>query len=270
MEANSKDIFRRHNVNILGSGTRAVVFGHGLGLDQNTWRLITPSFTKEYKLVLFDYIGSGKADKGSFSNQKYQSLEGYADDLNELCEQLELSAITFVGHSISSMIGLLASLKKPLIYDKLVFIAPSPRYIDDVDGYVGGYKQEEVDSIIKQIEEDYLGWIKTSVPSIVNQSNPPNLVDEVLKAFMANDKDMLKQFALSSFFIDYRKDLLAFDKPCLIIQSADDVVAPLQVGDYLHAHLTNSKLVRLKGKGHFPQLTSPQEVIKAIRGFMNH
>lgn len=267
MEA-TKNLHKKHNLNITGRGDQVMLFGHGLGLDQRTWRLVTPAFEADHKIVLFDYVGCGRSDRDLFNCEKYSSLEGYADDVNDLCDQLHLRDVIFVGHSISSMIGLIAALKRPDIYSSLVFISPSPRYIDDVEGYIGGHQKSDVEKIIKQIEEDYIGWAKSAMPSIVNRANPPELIDEVICTFIANDKDLLKQFALASFFIDYRKDLLKFDKPCLILQSGDDVMAPLQVGDYLHAHLAQSMLIRLESKGHFPQLTSPQEVIAGIKKFI--
>ena len=269
MSGEIQDLVRKHNVNILGSGDRVMMFAHGLGLDQTTWRLIAPAFQQEFKVVLLDYIGCGKSNKSAFDAKKYSTLEGYADDVNNLCEYLHLKDVVFVAHSVSSMIGLIAALNRPAFYDKLIFIGPSPRYLNDVDGYIGGHQNADVDSIIKAIEDDCTSWVYANVPTIVGESNPSALVKEIVNSFISTDREMLKQFALATFFIDYRKELLRFNKPCLILQPTEDVIVPLQVGDYLEAHLCNGSLLRLKGKGHFPQLTSPTEVIAAISGFIS-
>ena len=209
-----EDVVSKHNVNIYGSGDRTIIFAHGLGLDQTTWRLVAPAFQEQFKIVLLDHIGCGKSDKSAFNVKKYSNLEGYADDVNALCEHLQLKDVVFVAHSISSMIALIAALKRPVLYDKFVFIGPSPRYLNDVDGYVGGHQSADVESIIKEIEEDCISWIQNTIPTVAGESNPSYLVREIMNSFISTDTEMLKQFALTTFFIDYRKDLLRFNKSC--------------------------------------------------------
>lgn len=257
----------RNNVTITGSKGSPVIFAHGLGLEQSTWRLVAPAFEKTHKVVLFDHAGCGKSVVDD--PEKYRSLDAYAEDLNALASELDSADITLVCHSISSMIGLIAAVKTPALYKQLVFIAPSPRYLNDVDGYIGGHKKGDINKIIQQIETDYAGWVRTAMPSIVHESNSREHIKEVIDSFIATDRESLRRFALATFFADYRAELLKVDKPCLIIQTADDIMSPLGVGDYMHAHIRNSSLVRLRSRGHFPQLTGAKELVLTLREFID-
>jgi len=265
---NLANIVEKHQIRILGSGGRTFVLASGLGLDQSTWRLVAPSLAQDNTVVLFDYVGFGKSNRASFDKNHYQNLEAFAEDVMLLCDTLQLKDVVFVGHSISSMIGLIAGLRQPERFDKFIFIGPSPCYLNDNDGYVGGLRREDVDVILKEMEDDYLSWVLKYVPGFADESNARDLVQEIIQTFVSNDPATVRQFALAAFFADYRRELLDFDKECLILQTRNDALVPVQVGDYLRAHLSRGTLIRLSGQGHFPQLTSAAEVLSAMRKFL--
>ncbi|RDV14232.1 alpha/beta hydrolase [Pontibacter diazotrophicus] len=77
-------VLKRNNVNVSGAGKKTIVFSHGFGCDQNMWRFVTPAFKNDYKIVLFDHVGAGKSDSTAYSKMKYETLQGYADDLLEI------------------------------------------------------------------------------------------------------------------------------------------------------------------------------------------
>ena len=131
------NVLQRHNVTTSGSGDRAMMFAHGFGCDQNMWRFVAPAFEDDFRVVLFDHVGAGAADLSAYSPEKYASLDGYADDVVEIGRALGVQGGVFVGHSVSAMVGVLAAKKAPELFDGLVLLGPSPRYIDD-NGYTGG------------------------------------------------------------------------------------------------------------------------------------
>lgn len=258
----------KYNVNVIGSGSRTIIFAHGLGMDQTSWRLLTPFFKDDFKIILFDYSGCGSSDKLQYQAENYVGLSDYARDLIQLCDAYQIADAVFVGHSVSCMIGLLAAISKPSLFNEMIFIGPSPRYINDTDGYYGGFQKNDVENLIRYIDEDYAGWIKTSLPAVIKNEDNRQVVEEIQQIFVSNDSKMLRQFALATFFSDHRSQLLSFENRCLIIQTNDDLMAPIQVGDYMSAHLRNSEMVVLKNKGHFPQLTAPHELVRIIKNYL--
>lgn len=261
---------QRLNLTVLGEGEQkpTMLFAQGLGLDQKIWRLVIPTFLNRYRIVLFDYTSAGRENQKQVLSKQYSNLSGYADDVIAICDHLNLQQAIFVGHSVGCMIGLLSALQRPDAFHKMIFIAPSPRYLNDSDGYWGGFQPEDIDQTLKSINEDYIGWVKRTIPGAANTSDK-ELEQEIMRTFITADKETLKQFATATFFSDHRKDLLKFTKPSLILQTNADFMVPIQVGDYLHAHLRNSTLVTLKGKGHFPQLTAASEVVDCINIYLS-
>ena len=264
----SETIQRRNKVTIAGTGAKTIIFAHGLGLDQTSWTEILPAFSDKYRIVTFDHVGCGLSDISFYDEKKYATLRGYADDLVEICEVFHLDDSIFVGHSVSAMIGVIASLKKGTCFSKMVFIAPSPHYIHDPELNDGGFPKDQLDSIITSIDRNYTEWVKSNIPTILNNPDKPQIEKSIVRSFLKVDQKIAKQFALATFFSDYRKELLKFNVPSLILQCKNDFMSPLQVGDYLHAHLDNNTLMILDANGHFPHLTDPKKVIKAIKGFL--
>lgn len=255
----------RNNVRVFGSGTTPIVFSHGYGCDQNMWRLITPAFEAKYKIVLYDHVGFGKSDLAAFQPQKYSTLDGYALDLIEICNELKIQQTIFVGHSVGAMIGVLAAIREPGLFRKLVLIGPSPCYINDGD-YIGGFARQDIDGLLEFLDSNHLGWSNTMAPVIMGNPDRPELAEELANSFCRTDPEIAKHFARVTFLSDNRTDLSKLTVPSVILQCSQDVIAPAQVGDYVQRHLANSSLVHLKATGHCPQLSAPQETIEAMIG----
>jgi len=258
---------QRNNVTIAGAGTRPMLFAHGYGCDQNMWRLVAPSFADEYRLVLFDHVGAGQSDIGAYSRTKYSTLQGYADDILEICAELKLQDVVFVGHSVSAMIGLLAAIKEPNRFESLVMIGPSPRYIDDGD-YVGGFTRKDIEELLEFQDSNYLGWASSLGPAIMGNGDRPELASELTNSFCRTDPAIAKQFAAVTFLSDNRADLPKLKTRSLVLQCQQDVIAPVAVGEYTDGHLPDSRLVILNATGHCPHLSAPDETVAAMRTFL--
>ena len=126
-DSQSGKILQHHNVRIVGSGSQVVVLGHGFGTDQSVWQFCLPHLAARYKLVLFDLMGAGSTDPELFSFTRYATLHAFADDLLAILEELEIERCMYVGHSVSGMIGLLASIERPQLFTKIVLLGASPR-----------------------------------------------------------------------------------------------------------------------------------------------
>lgn len=260
-------IIRRNNVNTWGNGAQVMMFAHGFGCDQNMFRYVTPAFENDYRIVVFDYVGAGKSDINAYNSERYANLNGYAQDVLEICEALELSDVIFVGHSVSGMIGLLAAIKRPDFFSDLILIGPSPCYIDD-PGYTGGFQKKDIEQLLDTMDKNYIGWANFLAPAIMKNEDRPELAEELTESFCSTDPRIAKQFAMATFLSDNRKDLLKLRKPSLIMQCSEDIIAPLEVGDYLHAHLENSTLKVLRATGHCPHMSHPEETIEVIKNYL--
>jgi sigma-B regulation protein RsbQ len=258
---------QRHNVRVSGSGTTPMLFAHGFGCDQNMWRLITPAFEPDFRVILFDHIGSGGSDLSAYDPGKYASLEGYADDVVTLGRELGIRNGVFVGHSVSAMIGLLAAKKAPDLFDRLVLIGPSPRYINDED-YVGGFDEAQILELLEFLDSNHMGWSQTMAPVIMGNPDRPELSEELTNSFCRTDPEIAKRFARTTFLSDNRADLAGVPGRSLILQCSDDVIAPRSVGEYVHRNLPGSEFVLMQATGHCPNLSAPEETIEAIQAFL--
>ncbi|MEU7409174.1 alpha/beta hydrolase [Streptomyces sp. NPDC042638] len=262
------DIVRRNNVTVTGNPQgRTVVLAHGFGCDQNMWRLTLPALTEDFRVVLFDYVGSGRSDAAAFSEDRYGRLDGYARDVVEVCEALDLRDAVFVGHSVSAMIGVLAAGMAPGRIGAHVMVAPSPRYIDD-DGYRGGFSADDIDELLDSLESNYLGWSAAMAPVIMGNADRPELGDELKNSFCATDPDMARVFARTTFLSDSRDDLKTVSVPTLVLECTQDVIAPREVGAFVHQAIPGSTLVTLDATGHCPHLSAPESTNAAIRSFL--
>ncbi len=244
-----------------------MLFAHGYGCDQSMWRMVAPAFQENYRIVLFDHVGFGNSDLSSFDLTKYGTLQGYAQDVLDICRELKLEKVIFVGHSVSSMIGVLAAIEAPALFDKLILIGPSPRYINDAD-YVGGFTKADIDGLLDFLDSNYLGWSQTMAPVIMQNPERPELAEELANSFCRTKPEIAKHFAKVTFLSDNRPDLPKLKTPSIILQCDPDSIAPVCVGEYTHKHLTNSLLVMLKASGHCPHLSAPAETISAMRSFL--
>lgn len=260
-------LIARNNITIHGDGSTSMLFVHGYGCDQNMWRFITPHFKDDYKIILIDLVGSGKSDEKAYDFDRYSSLEGYSDDIVEICEGLELKDVILVGHSVSAIIGVLATLKKPAVFKKLIMIGPSPRYIND-DDYFGGFSQKDIDELLEILDANYLGWSSTMAPVIMGNADRPELAEELEQSFCQNNPEIARHFAKVTFLGDNRSDLDKFTTETLILQSKSDAIASIKVGQYVHSHIANSTLVILDAIGHCPHLSAPDQTSEAIKQYL--
>ena len=258
---------KRHNARVTGTGERAIVFAHGFGCDQNMWRLVAPTFEEDFRVVLFDHVGAGGSDLSAYEPTKYGSIDGYASDVVELCRELDIRGGVYVGHSVSAMIGVLAAKQAPELFDDLVLIGPSPRYIDSAD-YAGGFTEAQIHELLEFLDNNHMGWSQTMAPVIMGNADRPELAEELTNSFCRTDPEIAKQFARTTFLSDNRADLDDVVQRSLILQCSDDLIAPRVVGEYVHFKLPNSTFVQLAASGHCPNLSAPEETIAAIRAFL--
>ena len=258
---------QRNNIQEQGAGLQTMVFAHGFGCDQNMWRLMAPHFAHRFKVVTFDLVGCGKSDLGSYDPDKYAKLDGYASDLLEIVAEVADGPVIFVGHSVSAMIGLIADLKSPGSFAAHCMIGPSPCYVNH-DDYVGGFEREDIDSLLDTLESNYLGWASNMAPAIMGVPERPELREELTASFCRTDPDIAKQFAKATFLSDNRNELAQLTTPTLIVQSSDDLIAPLAVGEYMHKALPNSTLCIVQNTGHCPHLSAPGPSCDAIDDFL--
>lgn len=257
----------RNNITIQGTGSKSMFLVHGYGCDQNMWRYITPQFKEDYRIILIDLVGSGKSDENAYDYDKYSSLEGYADDIIEICDALNAKDVCFVGHSVSAMIGVLAAIKRPTLFEKLIMIGPSPRYINDAV-YFGGFSQNDIDDLMETLDSNYLGWSSAMAPVIMGNLDRPELAAELEASFCQNNPEIATHFAKVTFLGDNRNDLKKLSTDTLIIQSKTDAIASIEVGQFVNNNISNSKLVVLETIGHCPHLSAPNKTIEAIKNYL--
>lgn len=261
----------RNNVVISGAPEgQPMVFAHGFGCDQHMWRGIEPAFRSEYHTILFDHVGAGGSDLTAYDRARYNSLEGYADDVVEICRAMDLWNAVFVGHSVSAMIGVLAAIRAPERVGALVLIGPSPRYLDDdTSGYVGGFSKADVVGMLDALDSNYLGWSRAMAPVIMGRPDHPELAAELEQSFCRTDPAIAAHFAEVTFLSDNRHDLPHVSVPTLVIQASEDAIAGPAVGRYVHEHIEGSDFAMLEATGHCPHLSAPDQTIAAMRNFLD-
>jgi sigma-B regulation protein RsbQ len=262
-------IIARNNVREFGRGEQPMLFAHGFGCDQNMWRFVTPAFADDYRIVVFDYVGSGKSDLSAYDTKRYGSLAGYAQDVLDVIHALDLRDVIFVGHSVSSMVGVLAANREPERFSQLILVGPSPRYINEAPDYVGGFERRDIEGLLETMEKNYIGWANFLAPAVMKNPDRPELSEELEASFCSTDPVIARRFAEATFFSDNRDDLVAVQVPSLIMQCSDDMLAPPDVGDYLARTLPNSTLRVLEATGHCPHMSHPGETIGVIREYLS-
>lgn len=260
-------VLARNNVKVRGHGQRTIMFAHGFGCDQNMWRLVGPDFEDDFQTVVFDHVGAGRSDLSAYDPAKYSSLSGYADDIVEIGRELGIVDAVFVGHSVSAMIGVLASLRAPDLFSMLILVGPSPRYINDGE-YIGGFTSTEIEELLESLDDNHMGWSAAMAPAIMGNADRPELGEELTNSFCRTDPDIAKAFARVTFTSDNRADLVNVKAKTVILQCRDDIIASEEVGRYVHSKVPGSEMVMLDATGHCPNLSAPQEVISAMRRFI--
>lgn len=260
-------VLHRNNVKDFGRGTQPMLFAHGFGCDQNMWRFVAPHFESEHRIVLFDYVGSGRSDLRAYDAERYGSLEGYAQDVLDIIHALELRDVVFVGHSVSSMVGVLAANREPDRFAHLILVGPSPRYIND-DPYVGGFERKDIEGLLEMMDKNFIGWANFLAPAIMKHPDRPELEQELTESFCSTDPVIARRFAEATFYADNRDDLRQVSVPSLILQCSDDMIAPNAVGEYVHQSLPSSTLRIMKAVGHCPHMSDPEETVALMREYL--
>lgn len=263
------DMRSRNHVAVTGRpGGPVVMLAHGFGCDQNMWRLVVPILEQDFTVVLFDHVGAGGSDLSSWSKERYSTMGGYTEDVLEICRELALGPVTFVGHSVSAMMGVLAAAREPEAFAGLVLLAPSPCFIDDpASGYRGGFSAEDIEELLESLDANYLGWSGAMAPVIMGNPERPELGEELTNSFCRTDPDIARVFARVAFLSDNRRDLAKVTVPTLVAQCSSDAIAPPEVGAFVQAQIPSSRLVTLNATGHCPQLAAPEETAAAIASF---
>jgi sigma-B regulation protein RsbQ len=264
-------VIRRNNVTESGRADGPVMmFAHGYGCDQDMWRRILPYFSDAYRLVLFDNVGAGRSDVDAYDRGKYGSLDGYAADLLEICEALDLKDVILVAHSVSAMVGVIAAAREPERFSRLVLVAPSPRYINDsASGYVGGFSQEDIEGLLASLDSNYFAWAEALAPMAMGNAEVPELSEELRSSFCRTNPAIASHFARVTFLSDTRHMLDKVGMDSLILQCSDDLLAPPEVGSYVHRHLEHSTLVQLQATGHCPHVSAPEDTARAILQYLS-
>ena len=258
-------ILHRHCVTVRGRGAAPLVFAHGFGCDQNMWRFVAPAFEREHTVVTFDYAGCGRGDRAAWNPVRHGTLDGYAADLVDVCDALRLRDAVLVGHSVSSVIGILAAIRRPELFARLVLVGPSPRYLDDAPDYVGGFARADVEGLLELMDRNYIGWANYLAPVVVQNPERPEHARELEASFCSTDPVVARSFAAVTFLGDNRADLPRLQQPALVLQCTDDAIAPRTVGEYTARHVRDGRLRVLEARGHCPHVTDPDETIDAIR-----
>lgn len=261
-------VTKRNNVTIAGKGEKTIMLAHGFGCDQSMWRYIVPLLEEDYRLVLFDYVGAGESDFKAYESAKYNTLHGYVQDVLDIIDELQLKNVFFIGHSISAMIGMLASIEQPVCFEKLVMIGPSARYLNDSDGYYGGFEKSDITELLDMMEMNFTGWASYMAPMVMDGSQNPQLTKELEERFVSTAPWIAREFAEVTFFSDHRASLPKANIPTLIIQCSNDSIVPIEAGEYLHTHLQNSTFYLMEAKGHYPHISQPEKTGEIIREFL--
>ena len=263
----SSDVLARNNVRVAGHGTKPMLLAHGFGCDQNMWRFVAPAFEDDYRLILFDYVGSGKSDSSAYDAGRYGSLAGYAADVLDVIRELDLRDVVYVGHSVSSMVGVLAAIEEPDRFSDLVLIGPSPSYLNDGD-YRGGFERTDIESLLEMMDKNYIGWASFLTPVIMQNEQRPELTEELRESFCSTDPVIARRFAEVTFLSDNRTDLPRVGVPALVLQSAVDAIAPIEVGEYVAAQIPGASYAVIDSTGHCPHMSHPEETVAAIREYL--
>ena len=264
------DVMKRNNVRVIGNGEETIIFAHGFGCEQNMWKYIAPQFAERYKVILFDYVGSGNSDITAYDSKKYSTLYGYVQDVLDIIEAMNLKNVIFIGHSISSMIGMLAGINSPDYFEKLIMIGPSPCYLNDANGYIGGFEENDIKELLTMMEMNFSGWASYMAPLAMDQSNDSKLTKELENTFVSTNPRIAREFAEVTFFSDYRESLPLSKVPTLIIQCSNDSIVPIEAGEYLNNNLPNSTIKIMDARGHYPHISNPLETINIITDYIRN
>lgn len=254
----------RHNTSISGTGTTTLLFAHGYGCDKTVWRDIVPAFEGDYRVVTFDHAGSGKCDRLAYNSFRHSSLAGYADDVIALCEELQSERLIMVGHSVSAMIGALAAIKRPDLFDLMVMIGPSASYVNEGD-YVGGFDLPDLKEFLEMIETNFQGWGAALAMLAMGNADRPALAEGLRDRICSLDPAIAGVFARVTFLSDLRADVPRLQTPTVILECQDDPVSPKSAIAFVRDSLPGSRHIELQATGHCTHMSHPAEVTAVLQ-----
>jgi sigma-B regulation protein RsbQ len=260
------DIITRNNVRTFGQGTQSMVFAHGFGCDQTMWRYITPEFERDFHIILFDYVGCGASDRNAYDPKRYSSLDGYVQDLLDVCAALQLEDVVFVGHSVSSMIGMLAAQQEPDLFRRMIMLGPSACYVNE-PGYEGGFERDELEAIVESIGYGD-AWAEKMAATLMGDPVRPENTAELVAKFCELDPGIARQLARVSFLYDCRPWLPAHQVPTLLVQTTNDQVVPVSAAEYVRRYMQKSTLIHVAAEGHFPHISAPAATARSMWGYL--
>ncbi|KAJ8900017.1 hypothetical protein K2173_024130 [Erythroxylum novogranatense] len=255
------------NAKIYGNGTQTLVLSHGYGTDQSVWHYLVPCLAFYFKVVVFDLVFAPNVNPILYDPHKYSSFSGYSTDLIDLLDELKLKNTIYIGHSMSAMIGCLAAIKRPELFQHLVLLGGSPRYLNS-KGYDGGFERAQVEVLLKSMEQNFSGWIQSYAPTAISVNNTEAIAEFESTLGRMNPKTAIS-VAKTVYLSDMRHILPHVKVPCSIIQSRKDPVVPLFVPHYMETKIGGGANIRiLETEGHFPQLTAYYLLMKALENII--
>lgn len=256
------DVLSRNNVSVAGETGPLMVFSHGFGCDQTMWRAVARRFEARAQVALFDHVGAGGSDDAAHDPTRHSDLRGYAEDLIEIIEALDRGPAIFVGHSVSATIGVLAAVARPDIFQSLVLVCASPGYIDRED-YRGGFTERDVEELLELMDKNTADWSALMAPRVAGPSAVAVQSDWQESVCRINPV-IAKTFARATFLSDHRADYARVTTPTLLIESADDLLAPDYVGAWVAGAVRGSRRLILPTEGHAPHMTAPDLTAQAV------
>lgn len=261
-------VVQRNNVRTFGSGDHVLVFAHGFGCDQSMWKFVAPAFEESHRVVLFDLTGAGQSDLSAYDYAAYGKLERHAEDIIEICDALELEKPTLVGHSVSAITSGLAAVAAPDKIGSVVMVAPSPCFLNQPE-YTGGFDRADLEQVIDFMQQNYLGWAEQMAPTIAGDGAEGPASQMLTQSFCRTDPDIARHFGEVTFLSDKRAEMSQIDVPTLILQCANDALAPTSVGEWMEKTIPNATLNVIDTFGHCPHLTAPDATIQAIESYLS-
>lgn len=247
-----------------GVGSHVVVLSHGFGLDQTSWSDLRPTLDARFRVLSYNLAGCGDDGASSYHRDMHNSLFGYADDLLALLDDAQVQKVSYVGHSVSGMIGMIAAVARPDCFQRLILLQPSPRYLNDPDaGYVGGFEQGDLDALYEAMAMNYQTWAAGFVPMVMGVDDQ-HVLSRFSETLFKIRPDIARHILRMIFQSDHRVIVPRVSVPTHFIHSRKDVAVPLDVARWLHAHLPGSTSETLELEGHMPHLTQPVVVLDAL------
>lgn len=245
-----------------GTGKQVAVLAHGFGTDQRAWTALRPWFEQRFNVLSFDLAGCGPGGARTYDVGRHGSLFGYADDLLDILDELEVRDCLYIGHSMSGMIGAAAAIARPELFQRLVLIGASPRYLDD-EGYTGGFQPQDLDNLFESMHANYQAWVAGFAPMVVGVDDNAVIADFSSTLFQMRP-DIALNTSRTIFTSDLRGLTPQLTTPVHLIQTARDMAVPLAVGQWLAQAIDGATLDVIDAAGHLPHMTAPDEIISIL------